>query len=249
MGNDAATHGEGGTDYTPLSDEEASELIDRYQDLVYKIAHRLHDNLPDQVEIDDLIGWGYTGLLEAYQRYDESRQTRFATYAYYRIRGAILDACPEPILDPKRKLAESSCNEVLNVYAHVVENQRGQSTLEDRLSMLSDVTGSLMMVFVLRDCPQQALRPDGAPGAPHKKEQTRRQAAQKIHDTLEKMPEAERDVLVGVYFEERSLTAIAEEMDLSPSWISRLHSRALERLRKLLETDEEFDDLRHAIPV
>lgn len=245
MGNDTETHGEGG-DKAPLTDSDADELIDRYQDLVYKIAHRLHDNLPDEVPIDDLIGWGYTGLLEARERYDESRQTRFATYAYYRIRGAMLDSCPEPLLDPKRQQVEAKCNEVLNTYAHVVQNQEGQASLEDRLSMLSDVSGSLMMVFVLSDCPARALRPDGAP---QNRDLVRRQSARKVREALEHLSDNEQRVLEGIYFEDETMTDLADELDLSPSWVSRLHTRALERMRGIIDDNEEFDDLRHAIPV
>lgn len=245
MVHDTSTPGEGDTTQ-PLSDDEADELIDRYQDLVYKIAHRLQDNLPDEVDIQDLVGWGYTGLLEAYHRYDESRQTRFATYAYYRIRGAMLDACPEPLVDPSRNRAQTRCNEVLKTYAHVVQNHEGQAALEDRLSMLSDVSGSLMVVFVLSDCPARALRPDAAP---QNENLERRQSAQQVRRAIQELSDNEQRILEGVYFEDEAMTEIAEELDLSPSWVSRLHTRALNRLRKVINENEDFADLRHAIPI
>lgn len=246
MGHPTNSTSGAGPEITPLSDQEATELIERYESLVFKVAHRLKDNLPDEVELEDLVSWGFMGLLEAYQRYDESKSTQFATFAYYRIRGAILDACPEPLLDPQRRLAEVGCNEVLNTYAHVVQTSQGQVGLEDRLSLLSDVSGSLMMVFVLRDCPARSLRPDGAP---HKRDLERRQVAERVRELLEKLSENERKVLVGVYFEGQSLTDIAAELDLSPSWTSRIHARALERLEQIIEEGDEFNDLRHALPV
>ncbi len=227
-------------------DEGARKVVQRYEKLVYKIAHRLRQKLPDEVEFDDLIGWGYTGLLEAYHRFDESKNTRFATFAYYRIRGAMLDACPRPIVDPKRKVTEVGCNEVLNTYAHVVQHQGGQSGVEDRLSMLSDVTGSMLMVFVLRDCPSQSLKTDGAP---HKRKLARRQTAQKVRSLLDRLPENEQIVLTRMYFEERSMTEIGDQLGYSPSWVSRIHARALKRLRRFIEQEDELGDLRHAIPI
>lgn len=229
-----------------LEAEQTDEIVERYEKLVYKIAHRLHENLPEQVELEDLVGWGYTGLLEAYQRYDEDKTTQFASFAYYRIRGAMLDACPKPLTDPHRRLVETGCNEVLNTFAHVVNSQDNQAGVDRRVSMLSDVAGSLMMVFVLSDCPEQALRPSRAP---HDRKLTRRQTAERMRELLEELPENEREVLMGVYFEERSLTEIGERLDLSPSWISRVHSRALERLRKMIDGDGEFSEMRHAIEV
>lgn len=245
MGDDITTTNDEAPD-APLSDEEATELIQKYEKLVYKVAHRLHKDLPEEVDVQDLIGWGYAGLLEAHQRYDDSKSTRFSTYAYYRVRGAMLDACPEPVIDPKRKMVETSCNEVLNTYAHVVQSKQGQASLEDRLSMLSDVTGSMLMVFVLRDCPSRSLKPDGAP---HQQELVRRQTAEKVRNLLERLPDRERAVIEGVYFDEESLTDIGKKMGYSPSWVSRMHARALERLQRIIDRDDNLEDLRHAIPV
>lgn len=246
MGEHERTHGEPADDEPPLSEQEANELLERYEHLVYDIAHRLQHQLPDQVEIEDLVGWGYTGLFEAYQRYDESRSTRFTTYAYYRIRGAMLDGCPEPILNPANEKIETGCNEVLHTYAHVVRAHENKASLESRLSMLSDVTGTLMLVYVLGESPNRALKPDGAP---HKQRLTRRQNAQKVREALTRLSGNERRVLEGVYLEDRSLSDIADELELSTSWVSRLHTRALRRLRNIIERNDEFEDLRHAIPI
>lgn len=234
------------TDAGAAIDEGARAVVQRYEKLVYKIAHTLQRNLPEEVEFDDLLGWGYTGLMEAYHRFDKSKNTRFATYAYYRIRGAMIDACPRPMVDSRRKVVETSCNEVLNTYAHVVQHQAGQATVEDRLSMLSDVTGSMLMVFVLRDCPSQSLKTDGAP---HKRRLARRQTAEKVRSIMERLPDNEQVVLTKMYFEEHSMTEIGEQMGYSPSWVSRIHARALKRLRRFIEKEEELEDLRHALPV
>ena len=43
------------------------------------------------VEIDDLVSAGTIGLIEAAERYDSKRGASFATFAYRRIRGAIID--------------------------------------------------------------------------------------------------------------------------------------------------------------
>ena len=43
------------------------------------------------VELDDLVGYGMLGLLDAARKFDHSRGVMFKTYAEHRIRGAILD--------------------------------------------------------------------------------------------------------------------------------------------------------------
>ena len=46
----------------------------------------------EHLPIDDLYSAGVLGLLDAFGRFDPSKQVKFRTYAQFRIRGAILDS-------------------------------------------------------------------------------------------------------------------------------------------------------------
>jgi RNA polymerase sigma factor FliA len=63
--------------------------------LVRQIAARVKTSLGVTAELDDLVGHGVLGLLAAESRYDENREASFATFAGYRIRGAMYDALPK----------------------------------------------------------------------------------------------------------------------------------------------------------
>jgi RNA polymerase sigma factor for flagellar operon FliA len=58
---------------------------------VYALAKRLRSQVPPCITLDDLIGAGTIGLLQAADRFQPSRGLQFATYAKHRIRGAMLD--------------------------------------------------------------------------------------------------------------------------------------------------------------
>jgi RNA polymerase sigma factor FliA len=60
--------------------------------IVRFIARRIHERLPPHVPIEDLYGAGVLGLLDAFGKFDPSKQVQFRTYAQFRIRGAILDS-------------------------------------------------------------------------------------------------------------------------------------------------------------
>jgi RNA polymerase sigma factor for flagellar operon FliA len=66
-------------------------LIEHYAYLVYETAGRLARKLPDFVAVDDLIGWGNLGLLDAIERYDPGCETKFSTYCCTRLSGQIFD--------------------------------------------------------------------------------------------------------------------------------------------------------------
>lgn len=63
--------------------------------LVPVIARTIHDKLPSQFALDDLIGIGNIALVESAAKYDPKSHDgiRFDLYARSAIRGAMLDAC------------------------------------------------------------------------------------------------------------------------------------------------------------
>lgn len=66
------------------------QLILAHMPQVRLLAQRMHLRCP-QVELDDLISAGTIGLIQATDRYDESRGCLLKTLAEHRIRGAMLD--------------------------------------------------------------------------------------------------------------------------------------------------------------
>src|SRR5262245_20585960 len=71
--------------------QHPDELMFAHQGLVRAIARGIHRSFPSYIELDDLIGYGQVGLAQAARDFDAERGIQFSTFAYYRIRGAILD--------------------------------------------------------------------------------------------------------------------------------------------------------------
>src|SRR6185437_15501301 len=55
------------------------------------VARRIHERLPQHVEMEELISAGMVGLLDAFNKFDSAKNVQFRSYAQIRIRGAILD--------------------------------------------------------------------------------------------------------------------------------------------------------------
>ncbi|RMH04340.1 MAG: sigma-70 family RNA polymerase sigma factor [Planctomycetota bacterium] len=76
------------------SDRHAPPPEDRiaeWEDLVWFVVNRIRPRLPVSVSDEELHSAGMVGLMVAARSYDPSRGAEFKTYAYHRIRGAILD--------------------------------------------------------------------------------------------------------------------------------------------------------------
>ena len=80
------------TTAVPHAHELRQQRILAHTALAKGIALRLASRVPKSVEIDDLIAAGMLGLIDAADRWDESRGIPFEAYSRRRIQGAILDA-------------------------------------------------------------------------------------------------------------------------------------------------------------
>ncbi len=71
-------------------------LILHYSPLVKYVAGRVAVGLPQNVEQSDLVSYGIFGLIDAIEKFDLAAGVKFATFATYRIRGAITDEMRGP---------------------------------------------------------------------------------------------------------------------------------------------------------
>jgi len=75
-----------------LRSGKRERLILEHLRQVKLIARRIHDRLPGNVSLDDLVSAGILGLIAAIDRFDGSRDVTLRTYAEHKIKGAILDS-------------------------------------------------------------------------------------------------------------------------------------------------------------
>ena len=80
------------TEKKAMQAQEREALIRAHTGLARNLALRLAGRVPASVDLDDLIGAGFLGLIDAVDRFDASRAIPFEAYARTRIQGAILDA-------------------------------------------------------------------------------------------------------------------------------------------------------------
>src|SRR5260370_5869301 len=71
------------------SQREREDLAAQYAHLPFQTALRYQHRLPVGLELEDLVGAGWIGLIQAAALFDPTRGVRFETYAITYIRGAI----------------------------------------------------------------------------------------------------------------------------------------------------------------
>ena len=68
---------------------DRDRLLLEHLPTVRYLARRIHERLPQHVELDDLVSAGVVGLIDAFSKFDHTKKVQFKSYAQFRIRGAV----------------------------------------------------------------------------------------------------------------------------------------------------------------
>ncbi|MCB9708566.1 MAG: sigma-70 family RNA polymerase sigma factor [Myxococcales bacterium] len=214
-------------------------FIQEHAGLVKSIAYKLKAQLDLNCELDDLIAFGYTGLVEAKQRFDPSRGVQFNTFAYYRIRGAVLDGIRQMAYLPRRAYSQLKLAQATDLIAEpagevAAQTPEQKSDTKTALEHSYAILGRLSTAYIAEAMGQgeEVLAKDPERHLAHA------QQVALVKKAVDVLPERERALVVGFYFENRNFDEVAKELNISKSWASRLHAKALDLLRQALEEVE-----------
>ncbi len=210
------------------SEVSNDQLVRDHEAWVRGIAKSAARELGLSHAIDDLLGYAYQGLLDAHARYEPSGGVPFQGFAYSRVRGAVLDGAYRVRGMTRRALV--SAMQAIETRKEEVAERRVAVAPEHRVEDALGQIDELLHTFVDANA-LAMLAEDEASG------EARMIAAldrERVRRAVSKLPERERDVLEGVYFEDAPLDDIGAKLGLSRSGTSRLHTRALGMLREAL---------------
>lgn len=195
---------------------QGTELIARHEKMVHGLANRLRRELSLRGDLDDLIAFGFGGLLEAQQRFDPGRGVRFQTFAYHRVRGAMLDGVRKMADLPRRAHERLQASAEVTPTAAPTPLDRAFTRMSAGLSTATVLQGSFG-----DQSPEAVL--------------LKNESVSKLLQALPRLSPRQRVLVRGFYFDGRSIDAMAQELGISKSWASRLHRNALHELREALE--------------
>lgn len=208
--------------------DKQDRLFNLHQNLVHSLAWRIHRRSFQKVAIEDLIAYGQLGLIQAIRSFDASHGTKFTTYAWYRVRGAIFDGLATMAWFDRGSFERGE-------YEQPDEERPSDNSTKVTIGTASDSRSSLAGRRVPNiDGNYQDNLPGNSPSgdavALH------HELLAFLRDLITALPEKEAGLVRGVFFEGRTLTEAARRVGISTAWASRLQTRTLADLRVSLES-------------
>jgi len=181
------------------STDAVDAVIKQYLPLINKLAHRFGvgtDHIPD------LIQTGVVGLLTAYQRFDPSKHTRFETYAYHYVRGALLNYL-------KAEFAHGG----VSIHAGVVSLDAPLEDSTNETTTLHDIVG---------DRTSETVIANGI---------DRRRMAARLRPAVDSLTSREETVVRIIFFRNASQRQAALLLKVSEPRVSALLKTSLRKLK------------------
>ncbi len=235
-------------DESVLSPEERERLILEHLPQVRLIARRIHERLPESVNLDDLVSTGIVGLISAIDRFDTKHNVKLKTYAEYKIRGAILDSLRGLDWAPRQQRRRTK---QIEAAISTAEQRLHRSPTEEEIAAelklnleeyhewLVDIRG-VNLGSLETASPEEDGR-DLLKYISDDEEQwpsrllERSELLRLLATAIDQIPEMEKLVLSLYFREELTLREISKIVKLHESRISQLKSQAILRLRAFIE--------------
>jgi len=227
---------------------EQERVLLEHLPVVRFLARRIHERLPQHVEIEDLISAGVVGLMDAFAKFDPEKKVQFRSYAQFRIRGAILDSLRTLDWSPRELRRKGrAVEEAIRVLTSRLGRAPNEGeiaaemsiSLDEYQQLLGDLKGlEIGTLHVERNEDSGDEELAYVPGNPEEDPLfrcLRGELEDRLAEAIGKLPDRERLVMTLYYYEEMTMREIGLALGVVESRVSQVHASAVARLRASLK--------------
>ena len=230
-----------------LTSEQERVLVEHLP-IVRFLARRIHERLPQHVDIEDLVSAGVVGLMDAFAKFDPEKKVQFRSYAQFRIRGAILDSLRTLDWSPRELRRKGrAVEEAIRVVTARLGHAPGENDvalemgldLDQYQQLLGDLKGLEIGTLHLEhneDSGEEELA--YVPGRPEDDPLfrcLRGELEDRLTEAITELPDRERLVMTLYYYEEMTMREIGLALGVVESRVSQVHASAVVHLRTALK--------------
>ena len=227
---------------------EQESILLEHLPVVRYLARRIHERLPQHVDMEDLVSAGVVGLMDAFAKFDPDKKVQFRSYAQFRIRGAIIDSLRTLDWSPRELRRKGrAVEEAIRVLTARLGRPPGEGEvaaemdlgLEEYQQLLGDLKGLEIGTLHLErneDSGEEELA--YIPGRPDEDPLfrcLRGELEERLAEAINRLPDRERLVMTLYYYEEMTMREIGLALGVVESRVSQVHASAVVHLRAALK--------------
>jgi RNA polymerase sigma factor for flagellar operon FliA len=222
------------------------ELIESYAPLARYVVERMNLRPGPSLGYEDLLGQAVVGLIDAIDRFDLTRGIKFETYAYHRIRGAVMDMLREMDWLPRSiRQRESELSAAIEELGEHLGRPPSDEELADKLGVtvaeLDQLAHQLAMQAVQSldeivgsreweaGTMADLVSDEEAPSPEDEMQKTAER--EMLAEAIDQLPDSERTVISLYYYEGLTLKEIGRVLGVTESRACQIHGKAMVRLR------------------
>jgi len=235
--------------YARSKEDERERTVEEFVPIIKHLAYKISRGFEDDTITEDLISAGIVGLLEAMDKYDMTRGIKLNTFAYLRIRGAMIDELrsrdwfPRSARSKAKRIGEMirTLEGKLGRYPSEEEVAEAMDMeVDDYLSMLKDF-GNLSVVSIEElsetsgEDREKIIKYVIDESDDPEKYAEFYEIEKLMASELEKLPERQRLVLTLYYHEDLNMKEIARTLGITEARVCQIHSQSIMNLRAAMK--------------
>jgi RNA polymerase sigma factor for flagellar operon FliA len=226
---------------------ERERMMVEHLPIVRFLARRIHERLPQHVDMEDLVSAGVLGLMDALSKFDPEKKVQFRSYAQFRIRGAILDSLRTLDWSPrdlrrKGRAVEEAIRLLTARHGRPATEFEVAEEMHLPLAAYQQLLGELkgLEIGTLHMERSEDSGEEELAYIPNRPEDDplfrclRGEMRQRLADAIAELAERERLVMTLYYYEEMTMKEIGLTLGVVESRVSQIHASAVLHLRVLL---------------
>lgn len=234
--------------------EISDDQIVEYLPMVNRIVNNVVSSVAGALSKDDLVSAGTIGLVKAAKDYDSSKNADFKTYAYIRVRGAVIDELRKWSFTPSEISRQA---ETVQMLAIEMQEELGTTPSDEELAERAGITVEKLQKIYEGNRNKNFLSihgvSDEAPSIGmslisqrEDKPESRlekQEIVEILSESIQDLPENARRVVILYYHQQLTMKEIAEVLEITESRVSQLHASAIFKLSvKMSKYDDTGKD-------
>ncbi len=212
-------------------------------------ALQLRGAVSSQAQVEDMINQGMIILIDCVDKFDPSREVKFESYAFMRVKGGIIDLIRKQDWIPRRvRVNSKKINDTYNLLCAELKREPTLEEVADKLGMTvqklekynCEIANSNIYSFeeLIQNVSQMGnvLENSTLDDITPEKRTLKKELRKVLTEAIDELSEREKLVITLYFFENLNLADIAQVLEVSIQRVSQINSRAIEKLRSKMNS-------------